>query len=210
MTTFKKKDFKKLVKESTPVDEFVKDDGSVIGGDEPYNKGVDVKTGPINMPDDEKGVAQYTDKFFAQAIQPHNWWWSLNYGYTGPTARATSLSPNNLEDGGMSESETVDEALTSEQRMRNMVEDILSRKSDNKEMVKKTSTSDVNRNNIPDIDELSDTKQIVVGKLNDLIDTIGSSNLSGEEIGIVANYLISKLDTSKLPAGFKTMITKQL
>ena len=38
MGTFKKKEFKKMVVESTPIEEFVDDDGGIIGGDERYNK----------------------------------------------------------------------------------------------------------------------------------------------------------------------------
>jgi len=211
MTTFKKKDFKKLVIESTNIDELVNDDGSMIGGDERYNKGVDVKTGPINMTSDEKGVALDTDTFAAQTIQPRNWWWSLSYAYGQGNGK--SQIGSNIGNGGDegSFSESIDESeLTSEQKMRKMVEDILSKQSNNQDLVKRGSNSDVNRSGIPDIDDLSDTKMIIVGKLKDLIDSIGSSNLSGEEVGIVLNFLLGNIDSSQLPSDYKNILRKQL
>ena len=213
MTTFKKKDFKKLVIESENIDELVNDDGSMISGDEKYNKGVDVKTGPINMPGDEKGIAQDTDKFRSQAIQPRNWWWSLSYGYgQGSGKRPDTTTSNSMHSLplGFHESEEISEVDISEERMRKMVEDILSRKSDNQELVKKRNNSDVNRNGIPDIEELSDTKMIMVGKLRDLIDTMESGNLSGEEFGIILNFLLSTLDTSSIPSDYKNIIRKKI
>jgi len=212
MTTFKKKDFKKMVIESNTLDEFVNDDGSMIGGDERYNKGVDVKTGPINMHGDEKGISVDTDKHAAQAIQPRNWWWSLSYGY----GQGKGKSPIGSNIGNGPEGDTfgesiIDESeLTSEQRMKKMVEDILSRQSNNQDLVKRSTNSDVNRNGIPDIKDLSDTKMIVAGKLRDLLDTIESTNLSGEELGIVLNYLLSSIDTSQIPSDYKNIIRKQL
>ncbi len=200
MTTFKKKDFKNTVVESTQVDEFVNDDGGIIGGDEKYNKGVDVKTGPINMPGDDKGVALTTNKHAANAIQPRNWWWSLTYGYGQGTGKGATPIASNL---GESE-------LTAEQRMRNMVEDIMTKKSNSAGIVKKKSNSDVNRNNIPDIEELSDSQMIVVGKLDDLVDTINGLPLSPDELGIVVNRLVSKIDSSKIAVDYKNIIRKQL
>jgi len=204
MATFKKKDFKNMVVESAPIEEFVDDDGGIISGDEKYNKGVDVKTGPINMPSDEKGLALTTNKHAANAIQPRNWWWSLTYGY-GQGQGASVMASN------LGESDSIDESeLTSEQRMRKMVEDILSKKSNNTDIVKKGRTSDVNRNNIPDIDDLSDTQMIIVGKLKDLIDSMGSTNMNGEELGITLNYFLSSVDTSQIPNDYKNIIRKQL
>jgi hypothetical protein len=211
MTTFKKKDFKRMVIESNNINEFVNDDGSMISGDEKYNKGVDIKTGPINMPGDEKGIPVDTDKHAANAIQPRNWWWSLSYGYG--QGKGKSPIGSNIGNGpdGDTFSESIDESeLTSEQRMNKMVEDILSRQSDNKDLVKRGSTSDVNRNGIPDIKDLSDTKMIIVGKLRDVLDTIESSNLSGEEVGIVLNHLLSNIDSSQIPIDYKNIIRKQL
>ena len=213
MTTFKKKDFKKLVIESENIDELVNDDGSMISGDEKYNKGVDVKTGPINMPGDEKGIAQDTDKFRSQAIQPRNWWWSLSYGYgQGSGKRPDTTTSNSMHSLplGFHESEEISEADISEERMRKMVEDILSKKSNNTDIVKKGRTSDVNRNNIPDIEDLSDTQMIIVGKLKDLIDSMGSTNMNGEDLGFTLNYFLSNVDTSQIPNDYKNIIRKQL
>lgn len=211
MATFKKKDFNKMVIKTTRVDEFVNDDGSVISGDEKYNKGVDVKTGPINMHGDERGIPVDTDKHASQAIQPRNWWWSLSYGYG--QGRGKSPVGSNIGNGpeGDNFNESIDESeLTSEQRVKNMVEDILSRQSNNTDIVKRTGNNDVNRNGIPDIKDLSETKMIIAGKLRDLIDSIDSINLSSEELGIVLNHLLDNLDTSNIPHDYKNIIRKKI
>jgi hypothetical protein len=207
MATFKKKEFKNIVIESKTIDEFVNDDGGVIGGDEKYNKGVDVKTGPINMPGDDKGLALTTNKHAANAIQPRNWWWSLTYGYGQGTGRGSG----NPIASNLGESEAIDESeLTAEQRMRKMVEDIIAKKSNRGDIVKKGTNSDVNRNNVPDIEDLGDTQMIIVGKLKDLIDSMDSTNMNGEELGIVLNYFLSSVDTTQIPYDYKTIIRKKI
>ena len=206
MATFKKKDFIKSVNESDSIEEFVDADGGIISGDEKYNKGVDVKTGPINMPGDDKGMALTTNKHAANAIQPRNWWWSLTYGYGQGVKTGSNPVASNL-----GESESIDEGeLTAEQRMINMVEDILSKKSNNTDIVKKRSNSDINRHNISDIEDLSATQMIIVGKLKDLIETIGSTSMNGDELAIVLNHLLNNINTSQIPNDYKAIIRKQL
>ncbi len=185
-----------MVIESNSIDEFVNDDGSMIGGDERYNKGVDVKTGPINMPGDEKGISVTTDKHAANAIQPRNWWWSLSYGYGQGKGKSPIGSNIGLNSGGdnFNESEKVDE-------------DVLSKQSNNKDLVKRTSTSDVNRNGIPEIKTLPEK---IGNKLTDLIETIVSSKLSPEEVGVVLNHFVRNVNTSEIPSDYKNIIRKQL
>jgi hypothetical protein len=199
MKTFKKKDFKRIVIESSKVDEFVNDDGGIISGDETFNKGTEIKTGPINHQGDIKGIPQTTDDFAAQAIQPRNWWWSMSYGYGQGQSRTPSTAGNLGEGDDITES-----------NVNKMVEDILKRRTNNKDMVTKSNASDINRNDIPDIDDLSDNQMIVVGKMRDFIDTINSNNLSGEEIGIVLNYLVMNIETSQIPSDYKNIIRKSL
>lgn len=209
MGTIKKSDFKMAIKEGKSIEEFVDVDGGIISGDERYNKGTEIKTGPINQPDDEGGIATTTDDFAATSIQPRNWWWSLSYGYgqgkgKSPIGSNMGIGPN---DSNLDES--VDESeLTKEQMMKKMVEDILSRKSSNKDLVKKSENSDVNRGNIPDISTIEETKMIVVGKTKDLLDSIKDSNLNGEELATVLNYILYNTDTSSIPSEYKPILRK--
>lgn len=202
MGTIKKSDFKKAVKEGKSLDEFVDDEGGIISGDERYNMNVDVKTGPINQPDDEKGISTTTDDHRATSIQPRNWWWSLSYGYG-----QSSSTPTDIHDIG----ESIDESeLTEEQMMKKMVEDILSKKSSNTDIVRRMSDNDVSRAGIPDIDKIEDTKMIVVGKIKDLIDSLGNENLNGEELGIVLNYFLKNINTEEIPSDYKNIIRKAI
>jgi hypothetical protein len=212
MVTLKKTDFRKKIKESIKVDEFVNDDGAIIGGDEKYNKDAEIKTGPINLPGDEKGISPTTDDHATSAIQPRNWWWSLSYGYgqgSGKSPVGSNLGLQGATYGSFDES--IDESnLTSEQRMKKMVEDIMTKRGENKELVNRGNSNDVTRNKIPDIEDLNDTNMIVVGKVDDMMDTISTSNLSGEEVGIVLNHLLNKVDSSNIPPDYKRIIRNKI
>jgi hypothetical protein len=212
MATFKKTAFKKKIKESIKVDEFVTDDGAVISGDEKYNKDVEITTGPINLPGDDKGISPTTDDHATSAIQPRNWWWSLSYGYgqgSGKSPVGSNLGLQGASYGSFDES--IDESnLTSEQRMKKMVEDIMTNRAESKGLVNRGDANDVNRNKIPDIEDLNDTNMIVVGKVDDMMDTIATSNLSGEEVGIVLNHLLDTVDTSKIPSDYKRIIRNKI
>jgi hypothetical protein len=51
---------------------------------------------------------------------------------------------------------------------------------------------------------------IITSKMKDLIDTINVSNLTGDEIAIVLNNLISNIDTKEMSNNYKQIISKQL
>lgn len=212
MVTIKKKDFKKSISKGRVIKEFVGDGGGIISGDEKFNKNVDVKTGPINTdPDDIKGVALDTDTHKSQAVQPRNWWWSMSYGY-GQGKGTLPIGANiGMNGSGEAFDESIDESeLTAEQRMKKMVEDILTNKTNKSELVKKRSNLDINRNKIPDIDELEDTKMIVVGKLDDIVDSVKSGNLNGEELGIMLNHLLININTDSIPRDYKRIIKNHI
>lgn len=205
MGTIKKSDFKKAVKEGKSIEELVDADGGIISGDEKYNKGSEIKTGPINQPDDEKGVPTTTDDFAATSIQPRNWWWSLSYGY----GQGKGKSPIGSNIGMHSDNYELDESeLTEEQMMKNMVEDILSKKSSNQDLVKKSENSDVNRGEIPDVSKIEDTKMIAVGKTKDLVASIKDGNLSGEDLAILLNFVLYNTDTTEIPSEYKNILRK--
>jgi hypothetical protein len=201
MATIKKNDFKRVVSEGKSLNEFVDSDGGIISGDERFNMGSEIKTGPLNQPDEDKGIATTTDDFASTSIQPKNWWWSFSYGQSNPPVVGNlDMNPS---DTNLDESE-----LTREQLMKNMVEDVLAKKSSNKDLVRKSDNNDVNRDNIPDISKLEKTKMVVIGRIKDFIDSINNDNLNGEELAIMLNYMLKNVKTTDIPFEYKSILKK--
>ena len=184
MSTFKKKDLKKY-KKSEKIEELVDDDGSPIGGTKGSSMNITNDT-EIYVPDQQTG-----DEFAAQALQPNQYY--KGFGGTPYTRGAITVGENDD---------------IAESKMKDMIENILGDKSNNIDMVKRKNISDVNRNDIPDISTLSNP--IVSKKTSDIINTINKNNLSGEEISIILNNIISSLNINEIPQDYKKIIISKL
>lgn len=179
MKTFKKKDIKKI-----NVDELVDPDGTFIDGDESYNTTSQSRTAP----------QQTTDKYAKTAKQKMPWL----YGYMG-----TPYSHG--QRGSIGEEGTVEEA---EKRMTKMVEDILTKKMRKKDVVNRRPNNDINRNHIPDLEDLAQkfNKQDIASNIQSLMSTINSNNLSSEEKAIIINYIIQNIGTDDIEYDYKKIL----
>lgn len=187
MGTFKKKDIKKI-----NVDELVDPDGSFIDGDESHETTSQIKTAP----------QQTTDKYAKTAKQNLPWPY---YGYMG-----TPYSHGQRGGiGDMYEEAELDEA---EMKMAKMVEDILTKKLNQKGIVNKQSNFDVNRNQIPDLEELSTkfNKQDIASNIKTLISNIQSNELGGEEKAIIINYIVQSIGTENIEPDYKNIIKSSI
>lgn len=185
MARFKKKDIKKI-----NVDELVDPDGTFIDGDESHETTSQIKTAP----------QQTTDKYAKMAKQKLPW----IYGYTGtPYSRGSRGGF-----GEMGESE-IDEA---EKKMAKMVEDILTKKRKKKDLVDKEANFDINKNKIPDLEDLSTkfNRQDIASNIKTLVSTIKSVQLSGEEKAIIINYIIQSIGVDNINYQYKKIIKKTL
>jgi hypothetical protein len=190
MSTIKKKDIKNYKKRSEEdIEELVDADGSPIEGDR----------NPVSNSEIETAPQQTSDDFADSAIQPNRRY----YGYGGtPYSHGRRIT-------GEGEDDLEGEELA-EAKMKKMVEDILSQKSDSRDMVKKNGVSDINRNNIPDMEELAQIKPVVGKKVEDVLKTISMNNLTGEEIGVVINYLLTNIDLSEVPSDYKKLLKNSI
>ena len=92
---------------------------------------------------------------------------------------------------------------TSKDKMKDMVEDIVTKKV----------TKDIfnlKKNEIPDIDVVAEENPILVRKLKNLIDIVSLNQATGEQKGIILNFLVSNIDTVNIPAEYKKEIIKNL
>jgi hypothetical protein len=195
MATIKKKDLKKYRPKTyeQEIEELVDTDGSAIGD----KKGSD--RNPTNDTEIEVPDQQTSDEFATQAIQPNRYYYGIGGTAYSHGARVQS-------EGELSESELA------EAKMKDMIENLMGNRTDNRDMVKKYRDSDVNRNEIPDMEELATTyqKPIVVKKTQEILKTMEMNKLSGEEVGIVINYILNNVDLNQIPQDYKRLLRKNL
>ena len=92
---------------------------------------------------------------------------------------------------------------TSKDRMKGMVEDIVTKK------IAKD-VFNIKKNGIPDIDVVSEENPILVRKLKNLIDIIGLNLATGEQKGVILNFLIDNIGIVDIPTEYKQEIVKKL
>lgn len=190
MATFKKADFDRLLKENKDVNEFINGDGAIISGDRNVTSNSEIETGPIAPAanDDsgyEKGISTTTDRA-SRYRQPRGW--VGVYGVGG--------SPYSHGERGTGIAEA------------DVTEEVLKSKASTDGVVKKYSDTDINRNKIPDLEELANPAVINASKK--LLDVIKHNNLTGEQVGIIFNFLSNNIDFAEIPADYKRIIAKNL
>lgn len=106
---------------------------------------------------------------------------------------------------------------SSKNKMKHLIEDIVDRNFSD-ETKKNLSTrldklkkyGDVNKNGVPDIDIISDENPLLVRKVKNLIDIIEKNLATGEQKGVILNYLINNIGTLDIPAEYKKEMIKKL
>ena len=189
MATIKKKDLKKYKpskNKKEDLDELINADGSPIEGDR----------NPVNNSEIETAPQQTSADFAQSAIQPRRWYNSY-YG-----------TPYSHGHRGYTESVDLDEVAR--QKMEKMVEDMFSQKTDSHDMVKKIHDTDVNRNKIPDMQEISVENQSATRITQDFVTKLNKVPLNGDEVGMILNYVIENMDLTKVPNDYKGIIKNKI
>lgn len=91
--------------------------------------------------------------------------------------------------------------LRAEAQMKKVVESIL-----------ENGMSDINSNQVPDLQELSDNyqKPIVANKTQEMVSTISKNNLSGDEIAIVLSYMLDNINVQSIPQQYRVILKSKL
>lgn len=183
MRTFKKKDIKKI-----NVDELVDADGGIIDGDKSYETTSQIQTAP----------QQDTDSFVVTAKQKFRYPYGYSYG-------GTPYSHGDRGGHGISNGIGIEEANL---KMAKMVEDILTQRLSQNSIVNKQGIDDINRNQIPDLEELTTkyNKQDIASNMKKLVTSVSSENLSAEEKAIVLNYIIKNIGTKDIGNDYKRIL----
>ena len=90
--------------------------------------------------------------------------------------------------------------------MEDLIEDLMSDRSDNRDMVKGGNVQDINRNKIPDIEDITNNNQALSSTLKSVIDIMNGQDINGDGIGIMLNYIISNVNTNDIPQDYKRII----
>lgn len=205
MTTIKKKDFKKFnVKPKQELEELVDADGSPIEGDLiDSNNG-----GTVNNSEITTAPQQTSDDLAQLAIQPSRFYFSSG----GSPYSHGDRSGSQKESVKSTEKEELDEVA--KDKMRKMVEDIVNKRLSNEDngMVKRIINPDVDRDGIPDIEELANNigKPAAARHAQIFIYDINKTPLIGDEKAIILNYILSNMNLSDVSNDYKNLLRKKI
>ena len=99
---------------------------------------------------------------------------------------------------------------SSKKKMGEMVEDIVNKKFSKEVLDKVKINGDINKNGIPDIEIISDENPLLVRKVKNLIDIISKNQATGEQKGVILNYLINNIGSTDIPMEYKSEMLKKL
>jgi hypothetical protein len=197
MATFKKKDFKSKYLEGEPLDELVDDDGGLIGSDtKQYNSDSQVSTDTPFHGDEEaeQGIPQTTADFMAKTKQKRQW------PYYG----------SNYSSGKKAAIPEAEQKILAKERMEGLIEDLLSQRSDTHDVVNNTRVQDINRNDVPDISDITANNQALANSIQSVVNMMNTQGVEGEDAGIILNYIISNMDVSSIPSDFRRIIKSKV
>jgi hypothetical protein len=99
---------------------------------------------------------------------------------------------------------------SSKKKMKSMVEDIVDKKFPKEVVDKLKKYGDIRKNGVPDIEVISDENPLLVRKVKNLIDIIEKNQASGEQKGVILNFLINNIGTVDIPTEYKQEMLKKL
>ena len=99
---------------------------------------------------------------------------------------------------------------SSKKKMKSMVEDIVDKKFPKEVVDKIKKYGDIRKNGVPDIEIISDENPLLVRKVKSLVDIIEKNQATGEQKGVILNFLINNIGTIDIPAEYKQEMLKKL
>lgn len=99
---------------------------------------------------------------------------------------------------------------SSKKKMKSMVEDIVDKKFPKEVVDKIKKYGDIRKNGVPDIEIISDENPLLVRKVKNLIDIVEKNQATGEQKGVILNFLINNIGTIDIPTEYKQEMLKKL
>lgn len=99
---------------------------------------------------------------------------------------------------------------SSKKKMKSMVEDIVDKKFPKEVVDKIKKYGDIKKNGVPDIEVISDENPLLIRKVKSLVDIIEKNQATGEQKGVILNFLINNIGTMDIPTEYKQEMLKKL
>jgi hypothetical protein len=196
MATFKKKDFKEQYVDSETIeeeniDELINGDGALVGDETKMaSSDSEIWTDSPFTGDEEadQGAPTTTDDHVNNTRQKRKYPWGYGYAANGINTVRES------------------EKILAKERMGDLIEDIMSDKSNSNDFVRGNQPQDINRNDIPDITDITTNNQALANSIESAIKMVNAQGIKGESLGVVLNYILSNVDVSSLPQDYKRIL----
>jgi hypothetical protein len=183
------------------INELVDADGKKIGGDD----------GAISS-DDAISASDYTtDDFVRTSRQGMSRF--LYRGFFGEDDEVEDgeeeleLPPGDESRFKKKKSKDLEEAAN--YKMKNVIEDIFTKKKFDDDMVKSYRDNQIRMNGIPPLDTIRDTNPILIRKVSVLKDIIDKNDATGEEKAVIINHLLD-MNLADIPREYKEELKKKL
>lgn len=193
---FTKKYFKESYSvDEEPVEELFNPNGE-FGGDTPNHPHTEIKTDTQKSFDDqsdfEPSIPQTSDDFASKTKNRSNWYGMTNQGQPYGSGVNHAVYTEN----------------ESRERTRKLVRELLQNRDDDSGLVRDTSVPDINRNNIPDINEMENG--VIISKAKEFTKSVMSNELTSDELGVVLNYVITMFNTKNLSTDYRNMLKNKI
>lgn len=99
---------------------------------------------------------------------------------------------------------------SAKKKMKNMVEDIVDKKFPKEVIDNIKKHGDIRKNGVPDIEIISDENPLLVRKVKSLVDIVEKNQATGEQKGVILNFLINNIGTMDIPTEYKQEMLKKL
>lgn len=194
--TYKKSDINKYLtplKKGKMVNELINADGTIIDRDDNFKATQRIIRSKKTTDDYIRGATQGPEAYFIYGGP----YYGINYSYTVSEGEILEEDQDPYEN-------QIDE-------MKNLVDEIIRSKKDERGIVKKANEQDIMGDinvSIPDISELKKVyeKPMVTRKMDLLLDLIHKEGLGGDELAIILNHLIDNIDIEKLDDKYREII----
>lgn len=172
------------------ISELVNSDGTKISGDEKVDQVNSYTTSPSKPP-------TTTDDYVKMSRQGMNRY--LYRQFWGE------------EDSSHEDVETPKEEIeeSAKEKMKGVLEDILSGKSVDADLVDRLKSKEVFKNGIPPLESLRESNPILIRKVSALKDIIKKNDATGEEKAVILNYLF-EIGLTDIPSEYKELLRKKI
>lgn len=99
---------------------------------------------------------------------------------------------------------------TAKQKMEEYVEDIVGKNFSKDVLTKIRKDGEIRQNGIPNIDVIGEENPVLVRKVKNLIDIISKNQATGEQKGVILNYLINNIGIVDIPSEYKQEMLKKV